>query len=332
MALKNPLYDDMRRFTSQGFDKESRDLLGEDCYGDESVESDQFVNCQSFYNSVKNEPDLNEVVGSSLNIYFNSISNYPLLTKEQEQKLFYAMKDGSSEAKTLLICCNLKLVVYVAKRYVGRGLPYLDLIQEGNVQLIKSVDRFDINMGYRFATYAGDCIEGAIIKAIEQQSRLIRLPTRIYTLVYKAKQAEADWFSEFGRKPTNIELATKLNISVDRLMQIKRSDFSMLPLDYRQAAYGRVVSEIIADPNGDNVELMDFDDPNYMAKVMDNLLPPRYADIMRLRFGFEHDCCLTLSEIGRIYGVKKQRVDQIVRKSLNNLRQSEGARRCLKIR
>ena len=255
-------------------------------------------------------------------VYLKDIGRYPLLTPDEEIELAKKIGDGNIAAKNRLTEANLRLVVSIAKRYVGRGMHFLDLIQEGNVGLIKAVEKFDHTKGFKFSTYATWWIRQAITRAIADQARTIRIPVHMVETINRLKKIQSQLLHENGREPSEEMIAEKMEMSVERVREIMR------------VAQEPVSMETPIGPEEDS-RLMDFiSDEDALApddaalKTITNedidsvlkTLTPREEQVIRLRFGLKDGRCHTLEEVGTEFHVTRERIRQIEAKALRKLR------------
>ncbi|MCD6142187.1 RNA polymerase subunit sigma [Candidatus Acetothermia bacterium] len=275
--------------------------------------------------------ETNETQGTTdtvdiLKIYFREIARFPLLSPEEEQATARAMAAGTPGARERLITSNLRLVVKIAQEYVEAGLPLIDLIQEGNVGLIEAVDRFDVEKGYRLSTYASWWIRRAILAAITDYSRMIRIPDYLFRAVRRLEQMRAlarDGHFEEG------EITEALGISADRLRQIESQVNEILSLDQAAgAAEGdETLEDLIADetalsPEREALRLLFRDE---LEEVLSHI-PAREAFAIRLRYGIEDGYPYSLAEVGRIMNISRERVRQLVNQGLNRITENWGHR------
>ena len=268
-------------------------------------------------------------VDDSVRMYLKEIGKIPLLNAEQERDLAQKMQDGDREAKNTLVESNLRLVVSIAKKYMNRGLSLLDLIQEGNIGLIKAVDKFDYSKGFKFSTYATWWIRQAITRAIADQARTIRIPVHMVETINKLTRVQRQLIQDLGREPTTDELAEKMNMPVDKIRDIQRISQDPVSIDkpVGEEEDSHLVDFIPSDeyvsPDDEvSRELLKED----LIKVLD-LLTEREAKVIRLRFGLDDDKQRTLEEVGRSLGVTRERIRQIEAKSIRKLGRSSYAKR-----
>ena len=261
-------------------------------------------------------------IDDHVKMYLKEIGKVDLLSPEDETELARKMSEGDTEAKKRLAEANLRLVVSIAKRYVGRGMMFLDLIQEGNLGLIKAVDKFDYTKGYKFSTYATWWIRQAITRAIADQARTIRIPVHMVETINKLVRVSRQLVQELGREPTPEELAKELNMSVEKVREI--SKISQEPVSLETPIGEEEDSHL-----GDFIPDDDAPAPSEAAsfvllkeQLVDVLktLPPREAKVLKLRFGLDDGRQRTLEEVGKEFDVTRERIRQIEAKALRKLR------------
>jgi len=255
--------------------------------------------------------------------YLLEIGRYQLLSVEEEQ--YYSRKylEGDIEAKNALINSNLRLVVSIAKKYVGRGLSFLDLVQEGNQGLIKAVQKFDPDKGYKFSTYATWWIRQAVTRSIADQSRTIRIPVHMTETLNKMVKIDREFERINGREMTTPELAKALGVSEDRIFELKKYNANVISLDtpVNPDEDETLLGDFVADENAvDLTELAIFEGlKEDVVKMLDEL-SERERDVIRLRFGLEDGIPKTLEEVGKEFSVTRERIRQIEAKALRKLR------------
>ena len=255
-------------------------------------------------------------------MYLKEIGRVPLLTAEEEVELARRMEAGDEEARHRLEEANLRLVVSIAKRYVGRGMLFLDLIQEGNLGLLKAVEKFDYSKGYKFSTYATWWIRQAITRAIADQARTIRIPVHMVETINKYIRISRQLLQELGRDPTPDEVAKHMGLSAARvreIMKIAQEPVSLeTPVGEEEDSHlGDFIEDEAAPDPADAASMMLLKEQ--IADVL-GTLAPREAEVLRLRFGLEDGRSRTLEEVGQSFGVTRERIRQIEAKALRKLR------------
>ncbi|MBD9158957.1 MAG: RNA polymerase sigma factor RpoD [Clostridiales bacterium] len=261
-------------------------------------------------------------VDDPVRMYLREIGRIPLLTFDQELNLAKRILDGDEEAKKELAESNLRLVVSIAKKYVGRGMLFLDLIQEGNMGLIKAVEKFDYTKGFKFSTYATWWIRQAITRAIADQARTIRIPVHMVETINKLIRTSRHLLQQLGREPTPEEIAAEMEIPVEKVMEIQKIAQDPVSLE---TPIGEEDDSHLGDFIQDDDSPAPHDSAAYtllkeqLEEVM-NTLTPREAKVLKLRFGLEDGKARTLEEVGREFDVTRERIRQIEAKALRKLR------------
>lgn len=300
--------------------------------------------------------DLSQIeIDDSISLYLKEIGRVPLLTAEEEvdlamrmeagrdsrqtlsegmddweerEKLLWLVRDGQS-ATEHLIKANSRLVVSVAKKYVGRGVPFLDLIQEGNIGLIRAVKKFDYRRGYKFSTYATWWIRQAVTRAIADQGRTIRVPVHMYEQINRLTRTSRQLVQELGRDPTTEEIADGLGVTsrkVEHIMRVSQRPLSLeMPVGEEEDSY---LGDFIEDEDADSPQ--DAAGQQLLREVIDEIfssLTPREVRILQLRFGLVDGYCYTLEEVGKKFGVTRERIRQIEAQALSRLRHPSRSRK-----
>ena len=261
-------------------------------------------------------------IDDPVKVYLKEIGRVPLLSAEEEVELAIRMSEGDVAAKKRLSEANLRLVVSIAKRYVGRGMQFLDLIQEGNLGLIKAVEKFDHTKGFKFSTYATWWIRQAITRAIADQARTIRIPVHMVETINKVKKVSSQLLHENGHEPTNEQIAEKLEMPVEKVREIMRVAQEPVSLE---TPIGEEEDSHLGDfiPDEDAPAPSDVAShtmlKEQLAEVL-STLTPREEKVLRLRFGLEDGRSRTLEEVGKEFNVTRERIRQIEAKALRKLR------------
>ena len=269
------------------------------------------------------DENYDDTVGlDGLKSYLMSIGNHPRLTFEEEKELSLRALEGDASAINRLVECNLLLVVSVAKKYHGCGLPLLDLIQEGNIGLIKAAEKYDGSKGFRFSTYATYWIRQTISRALSDQARTIRMPANIVELLTKIKKVSSDFFQKSNRQPTDKELAAILDVELDKVQIALDMSQAVASLDIPVDDSGETsMSDLIADHNAENPIANLIVEANH--QIVENVLSTlssKEAEILRMRFGLNRDRAMTLEEVGNHYGLSRERIRHVENKAIRKLR------------
>ena len=270
-------------------------------------------------------------INDSVKMYLKEIGKYDLLKPEEEPILAKKILEGDEEAKERLINCNLRLVVNIAKHYVGRGMQFLDLIQEGNLGLMKAVDKFDYTKGYKFSTYATWWIRQAITRAIADQARTIRIPVHMVETINKMTRIQRQLIQDLGREPTAEEISEAMGgeLTPKRIREIQRIALEPVSLE-------TPIGEEDDSHLGDFIEDKESESPvDYTTRQLlkEELysilkdLSEREERVIRLRYGLDDNCPKTLEEVGKIFGVTRERIRQIEAKAIKKLRHPTRSKR-----
>ncbi|NVY95835.1 RNA polymerase sigma factor RpoD [Lactobacillus sp. DCY120] len=261
-------------------------------------------------------------INDPVRMYLKEIGRVPLLNAQQEVDLAQRIEDGDEEAKQQLAEANLRLVVSIAKRYVGRGMHFLDLIQEGNMGLMKAVEKFDYRKGFKFSTYATWWIRQAITRAIADQARTIRIPVHMVETINKLIRIQRQLLQDLGREPTPEEIGAEMEILTSKVRDILKIAQEPVSLE---TPIGEEDDSHLGDFIEDNEATSPEDHASYellkeqLENVLDTLTD-REENVLRLRFGLDDGRTRTLEEVGRVFGVTRERIRQIEAKALRKLR------------
>ncbi len=268
-------------------------------------------------------------VNDNVRMYLKEIGKISLLSLEEEQELSRRVAKGDEQAKNILAESNLRLVVSIAKRYVGRGLLFLDLIQEGNIGLMKAVEKFDYDKGYKFSTYATWWIRQAITRALADQARTIRVPVHMVETINKMARIERQMTLELNREPTDAELAKKMGLSVDKIVEIRKISQDPVSLE---TPIGEEDDSHLGDFLADERTMSPEEFATYeilkdeLREVLDTLTV-REKEVLELRFGLFDGSSHTLEEVGKQFKVTRERIRQIEAKALRKLRHPSRAKK-----
>ena len=268
-------------------------------------------------------------ISDPVRMYLKEIGKISLLTLEEEMELSARIVAGDEEAKNKLAESNLRLVVSIAKRYVGRGMLFLDLIQEGNIGLMKAVEKFDAEKGYKFSTYATWWIRQAITRAIADQARTIRVPVHMVETINRLSRYQRQLTLELNREPTEEELAKKMHLSLEKIREV-------IKIAQEPVSLETPIGEEDDSHLGDFVKderTMSPEEYTVHELLKDEIsdvlltLTEREEQVLRLRFGLDDGCCKTLEEVGQMFGVTRERIRQIEAKDLRKLRHPSRSRK-----
>lgn len=300
------------------------DIVSEDGSGDasgEEITEDVSVENLTLSKDVK--------INDPVRMYLKEIGRINLLTSDEEFEYAKRAEEGDEEAKRMLAESNLRLVVSIAKRYVGRGMLFLDLIQEGNIGLMKAVDKFDPTKGYKFSTYATWWIRQAITRAIADQARTIRVPVHMVETINKLARVQRQLTQDLNREPTDEEIAKKLGISIEKVREVYKISQDPVSLE---TPIGEEDDSHLGDFIKDErtmgpeeyatIEMLKEELQGVLGTLTD-----REEKVLRLRFGLDDGQCRTLEEVGQIFGVTRERIRQIEAKALRKLRHPSRSRK-----
>lgn len=293
------------------------------------------INIVNDYNDYEKDKDLYDQLLKEINMddpvkmYLKDIGRVPLLSPEEEVELAKRMAEGDESAKLRLSEANLRLVVSIAKRYVGRGMQFLDLIQEGNLGLMKAVEKFDYQKGFKFSTYATWWIRQAITRAIADQARTIRIPVHMVETINRQVRVSRMLLQKLGREPTAAEIAEEMGISESRVMEIQKIAQDPVSLETpigeeEDSHIGDFLEDETATAPSDTVAFTMLKEQ--LISVLDTLTP-REEKVLRLRYGIDDGRPRTLEEVGKEFNVTRERIRQIEAKALRKLRHPSRSKR-----
>ena len=267
-------------------------------------------------------------IDDPVRMYLKEIGRVPLLSSEEEKELAEKMALGDEDAKNKLVEANLRLVVSIAKRYVGKGMFFLDLIQEGNIGLMKAVDKFDYEKGFKFSTYATWWIRQAITRAIADQARTIRIPVHMVETIHKVSRYSRQMLQELGREATAEEIGEKMGISAEKVREIMKIAQDPVSLE---TPIGEEEDSHLGDfiPDDDAPQPSEIASATILREVIErelHTLTPREEHVIKLRFGLYDGRSRTLEEVGKEFDITRERIRQIEAKALRKLRHPSRAR------
>ena len=321
LELDSDSLDDLyNSLVDAGIEIVSEDANDEEASGEEITDNTLVENITLSKDIKINDP---------VRMYLKEIGRIPLLTSDEEFEYARRAVDGYEEAKRILAESNLRLVVSIAKRYVGRGMLFLDLIQEGNIGLMKAVDKFDPEKGYKFSTYATWWIRQAITRALADQARTIRVPVHMVETINKLARVQRQLTQDLNREPTDEEIAKKLGISVDKVREVYKISQDPVSLE---TPIGEEDDSHLGDFIRDErtVSPEEYATEELLKEELAGVLltlTDREEKVLRLRFGLDDGQCRTLEEVGQIFGVTRERIRQIEAKALRKLRHPSRSRK-----
>ena len=294
--------------------------------GDIEAEVETFETSEDMEKMLSNE---GLALEDHVRMYLKEIGKVPLLNADKELELAQKMSDGDQAAKDMLVEANLRLVVSIAKRYVGRGMYFLDLIQEGNLGLMKAVDKFDYSKGYKFSTYATWWIRQAITRAIADQARTIRIPVHMVETINKVLRVSRQLLQELGHEASAEEISEVMNMPVDKVREIMKIAQEPVSLE---TPIGEEEDSHLGDFIPDDDALAPADAASYtlLREQLEDVLhtlTPREEHVLKLRFGFEDGRTRTLEEVGKEFNITRERIRQIEAKALRKLRHPSRAKK-----
>ena len=296
---------------------------------DDLAEDEELIDDLDFFS---NSGMMDEIANDSVKLYLHEIGKIPLLSLEEENKLARQILEGSQKAKDKMAEANMRLVVSIAKRYSGRGLDFLDLIQEGNTGLLRAVDKFDPEKGFKFSTYATWWIRQAITRAIADQARTIRIPVHMVETINKLLRTQRRLTQKLNREPTIQELAKEMDMEVDKIEHIMKIKQDISSLD---ASIGRdgddddsVLGDFVSDDDDDSPEETASSQllKEQISEVLSSL-SERERKIIQMRFGLGNGKSRTLEEVGQEFDVTRERIRQIEAKALAKLRKHKDSKK-----
>ncbi|MDY4999961.1 MAG: RNA polymerase sigma factor RpoD, partial [Lachnospiraceae bacterium] len=335
MPLEDEQFDKvLDMLEDSGIDVVKKDFVGTDL----DVDTDDLIDEDDIVLTEEDEVDVENIdlsvpegvsIEDPVRMYLKEIGKVPLLSAEEEIELALRMEQGDEEAKKKLAEANLRLVVSIAKRYVGRGMLFLDLIQEGNLGLIKAVEKFDYRKGFKFSTYATWWIRQAITRAIADQARTIRIPVHMVETINKLIRVSRQLLQELGREPTPEEIAEEMKMPVERVREILKISQEPVSLE---TPIGEDEDSHLGDFIQDDNVPVPVDAAAYtllreqLEEVLDTLTD-REKKVLSLRFGLEDGRGRTLEEVGKEFNVTRERIRQIEAKALRKLRHPTRSRK-----
>ena len=263
--------------------------------------------------------------GNPVRRYFDEVEAGPLLSREEEKDLAKRIEQGDEEAREKLASANLRLVISIAKKYRGYGLDFLDIIQEGNIGLMKAIDKFDWRKGYKFSTYATWWIRQSILKALNNESRTVRVPSHVTSLNRKIDSFINDYKEEHGEKPSTDQIADELDVDKAKVRKARRAKKESVSLDKplrEDEGESEALGDVLADENTPQPEKEAFGDmlEDRLKGLLNKALSDREKQILKLRYGLEDYQPLTLEEVGDVFDISRERVRQLQDRAIDKLK------------
>ncbi|MBS3765753.1 sigma-70 family RNA polymerase sigma factor [Candidatus Bipolaricaulota bacterium] len=263
--------------------------------------------------------------GNPVRRYFDEVEAGPLLSREEEKELAKRIEQGDEEAREKLASANLRLVISIAKKYRGYGLDFLDIIQEGNIGLMKAIDKFDWRKGYKFSTYATWWIRQSILKALNNESRTVRVPSHVTSLNRKIDSFINDYKEEHGEKPGTDKIAEELDVDESKVRKARRAKKESVSLDKplrEDEGESEALGDVLADENTPQPEKEAFGDmlEDRLKGLLNKALSDREKQILKLRYGLEDYQPLTLEEVGDVFDISRERVRQLQDRAIDKLK------------
>jgi len=263
--------------------------------------------------------------GNPVRRYFDEVEAGPLLSREEEKELAKRIEQGDEEAREKLASANLRLVISIAKKYRGYGLDFLDIIQEGNIGLMKAIDKFDWRKGYKFSTYATWWIRQSILKALNNESRTVRVPSHVTSLNRKIDSFINDYKEEHGEKPSTDQIAEELDVDKSKVRKARRAKKESVSLDKplrEDEGESEALGDVLADENTPQPEKEAFGDmlEDRLKGLLNKALSDREKQILKLRYGLEDYQPLTLEEVGDVFDISRERVRQLQDRAIDKLK------------
>lgn len=300
----------------------------------EDMDSDDVDDLEKELEQIISSEDIEKMqeglsIDDPVRMYLKEIGRVPLLSVEQEQILAQKMKEGDEKAKNSIVEANLRLVVSIAKKHLNKGMAFLDLIQEGNLGLMKAVEKFDSSKGYKFSTYATWWIRQAITRAIADQARTVRIPVHMVETIHKVSRVSRQLLQEYGREPTPEEIAEKIGMTADKVRDTMKYALDPISLE---TPIGEEEDSHLGDfiPDEDSPAPAEAASYTLLKEQINEVLhtlTPREEQVLKLRFGLEDGRTRTLEEVGKEFDITRERIRQIEAKALRKLRHPSRSKR-----